>query len=490
MIDMPKINSIRSKRAHGESIAEIAREEGVSEPTVRKYLKQEDFSPKPPLARERSSILDPYKDFIEEILDEDARTWHKQRHSSRKIYERLCLEGGYQGSYTTVQAYVRRRKAERSNPGEQYLDLVWHPGEVQIDFGTADFRIRGVVTKMHFLVACFPNSNVGLAQIMPGENAECVCEGLKAIFSYIGGVPTRLVFDNATGVGRKMGNTTKTSALFTAFVAHYGFDYTFCNPYAGHEKGAVENKVGALRRNLLVPMPKTANVKVYNNTLLERCFARSNKPHYSKGINELELFKQDKQALHPLPSAEFNAVSYERMKCDKYGKICLGTNHYYTVGPEYGRREVIVGKGAFTVDICTTAGELLATYERAYGKAPTESSDPSLQLALLCEKQNAWQNSKVRDSLPDDLRKAVDAMDKAERGAVLRCLRDVSAESGYTNAVNATAATIKTFGKLKQDEVEILARLAADGREPVVYEQEVGLSEYDQMFGKKVDKSA
>lgn len=56
---------------------------------------------------------------------------------------------------------------------------------------------------MSFLVVTFPYSNVGLAQVMPGQNAECVCRGLKNVFERVGGVPTRIVFDNAAGVGRR-----------------------------------------------------------------------------------------------------------------------------------------------------------------------------------------------------------------------------------------------------------------------------------------------
>jgi transposase len=466
-------------------VAAIARAEGVSEPTVRKYLKKQDFSPKPPLPKERPSLLDPYKPYIENMLDEDSRTWHKQHHTASKIYQRLRDEHGYEGSYTTVQQYVKRRKEERGQDGGQYLELVWHPGEMQVDFGQTETCCRGAKTREHALVASFPQSNVGLAQVMPGETAECVCEGLIAIFERIGGVPLRIVFDNATGVGRKVGGIVRTSALFQAFAAHYGFEYSFCNPYAGHEKGSVENKVGAIRRDLFVPTPRVANMPRFNESLLERCLARSEKEHYSKGVRELDLFEVDLAALHPLPYSRFEAVTYERMRCDKYGKVCLEGRHRYSTSPEYGCRDVIVGRGAFKVVIVSTEGEPIAEHERAYGDAPTESTDPSAQLALLCAKQNGWRNSEVRESLPELLREALDSMDKASRGSALRCLRDVAAESGYGNAVAAADQVLAALGAVDPDSVGIVARLAADGREPVAYDQEVGLSEYDFAFAKE-----
>lgn len=83
------------------------------------------------------------------------------------------------------------------------MDLVWHPGEAQADFGEVDVLLRGVVQRMHHFVLDFPYSNVGLVQLMPGENAECTCLALRDLFEWLGGVPERIVFDNAAGVGHK-----------------------------------------------------------------------------------------------------------------------------------------------------------------------------------------------------------------------------------------------------------------------------------------------
>lgn len=125
----------------------------------------------------------------------------------------------------------------------------------------------------------FPYSNVGLAQVFPGENSECVCQALKQIFEYVGGVPLRIVFDNAKGIGRRICRTTHTTELFGRFAAHYDFAYSFCNPYSGYEKGSVENKVGFIRRNLLVPLPQITNIDSFNKSLLNKCMDISNKDH-------------------------------------------------------------------------------------------------------------------------------------------------------------------------------------------------------------------
>lgn len=482
MIDMPTIESIHSRRARGDSIAEIARAEGISEPTVRKYLKMDDFSPKFPARKQRFSILDPYKDTIERWLDEDANTWHKQQHTAKKIYERLVRECGAQVGYTTVQAYVKQQKEERRLAADQFLKLEWEPGEAQVDFGQAEMSELGVRQMKHYLVMDFPYSNVGPAQVFDGENAECVCQGLKNIFEYVGGVPRRLVFDNAAGIGRKMADCVRTSELFARFALHYGFAYSFCNPYSGHEKGAVENKVGATRRDLFVPLPRFENIHTYNKRLLDRCMARSEKAHYAKGEPEIQLFVEDSFALLPLPEKDFDVVSYETMKTDKYGRVCLDGRHRYSSDPSLGLGKVVVGKAAFEVRIYTLDGTLVATHRRAYGATPTDSEDPLSQLGLLCLKPNGWQNSVVRHSLPGALRQAIDCLDKPARASALRALRDISAEMGYKHAVAGMLASVESLGQIDVASSEIMARALADERGCIVYDEEVGLGDYDVAF--------
>ena len=73
----------------------------------------------------------------------------------------------------------------------------------------------------------FPYSNDSYSQLFRGETAECVCQGLMDIFNYIGGVPTLLVFDNATGVGhRVMGQIHETELLLaSALTMAFGFAF-------------------------------------------------------------------------------------------------------------------------------------------------------------------------------------------------------------------------------------------------------------------------
>lgn len=377
MIGVDKIDDIRKLGRNGATVASIARDTGVSEPTVRKYLREPDLSERPPAVGRapESPLLEPFAGLIDSWLLEDRRCWFKQRHTAKRVYDRLVGEKGFEGSYTTVQRYVRRRREELAaeldaREAQGFLLLDWLPGECQVDFGQADFRVRGVVTRGHFLAVTFPHSNVGLAQVFWGETAECVCQGLRDVFEFLGGVPLRAVFDNATEVGRRVGTEIRTSAIFRRFAAHYGLDYSFTNPYSGNEKGSVENKVGALRRNLFVPVPQVWDVKAYNGRLLDACLGLSDgKPHYRRGIPESELFEADRAALSPLPAAPFACVTWLTRKCDKQGSFRAGGEHRYSAGPANASREVAVAMGAFDVTVVGAGGEVVAEYPREWGDA-------------------------------------------------------------------------------------------------------------------------
>lgn len=71
MTGMPQIQSIRRMGRNGESVASIARKQHVSGPTVRKYLRMDDLSEKPPVRKRRGSVVDPYPPLIERWLAED-----------------------------------------------------------------------------------------------------------------------------------------------------------------------------------------------------------------------------------------------------------------------------------------------------------------------------------------------------------------------------------------------------------------------------------
>ena len=188
-VPTPIQQRIRILDARGVSWRRISREVGVSRQTVRKYAQLEDCSPEPPARPAAVSKLDPYKPLIGKWLEADRFMPRKQRHTARRVYDRLVEEQGFDGSYQIVQRYVKRWRQEHRLPGDGYLELEWSPGVMQADFGLAQAVVAGSRTDVHCLVASFPYSNMRYAVALPGENAECVCEGLLEVFEHIGAVP-------------------------------------------------------------------------------------------------------------------------------------------------------------------------------------------------------------------------------------------------------------------------------------------------------------
>lgn len=219
----------------------------------------------------------------------------KQRHTARRVYARPVEEEGFEGSYSSVQRYVKRWREEHRSDGDGYLELDWSAGVMQVDFGEAVATIGGGDVKVHCLVATFPHSNMRYVAAMPGENAECVCEGLAQIFDHIGMVPRVLVLDNATGAGHRVAwNKVTVVRVFAMFCDHYRLETRFCNPYSGNEKGSVENAVGFLRRNLMVPKPNAESHRQLTRHLLSRCDAIADVDHYRSGRPVRELFDEDR----------------------------------------------------------------------------------------------------------------------------------------------------------------------------------------------------
>jgi transposase len=483
MLNMSDINDIRELGSCGYKISDIHRMTGYDQKTIRKYLRQEDFSPAPTNPVGRPSVLDPYKPVIDEWIQEnDKRTWSKQHHTAKRIYDRLKAETDYSGSYDTVQKYMKTIRRDIQNKGSQ--ELIWEPGFTQVDFGEADFIENGQQIRRKYLVVSFPYSNYGITQLFCGETAECVCQGLEDIFEFVGGVSKVLVFDNATGVGHRVHDEVMETEMFRRFRAHYRFHVRYCNPESGWEKGNVENKVGTVRRNLFVPMPQYTDMVLYNKQLLRAAEGKLQEKHYKKLRLISELFAEDKQHLLDLPSKAFNVCRYERYKADGYGRVCLDGRHFYSTRPENHNQYVMVGIRAHYIDILKEDGELLVRHRRQYGKTRTEINDYSTSLAVLSRNAGAWFNSGVRQDLPEMLRDYMDSLEKPDRKSRLRLLSELNDQYGYKPAIEAFRLAFEKNGAVRESDAKVIAERITGYGVDTPPEAGPSLSVYDDAFIK------
>ena len=483
MISMPVIESIRDMSRRGVSNAEIQRRTGVSQPTIRKYLAMEDFSPEMPQRMRRTSILDPYKPFVDAILAEDEHVWHKQRHTAARIYERLLCETDYDGAYGTVKNYVRRRKSEMGRPEACFLELVWSPGEAQADFGDVDIVLLGEEVRAHFFVLSFPFSNMGFAQVYLGETSECVCQGLVDVFGHVGGVPIRIVLDNATGAGRRVGRRVTEAELFSRAHAHYGFEVTFANPNAGHEKGNVERKVAWVRQHLLTPTPGVDDLARYNAELLCRCEeADGLRKHYERHVPQGELFERDRAALIALPATSFSCVRYAAAVCDKRGDVTVDGGQRYHVSDDMAKRPAIVCYGATTISFADEGGTVVAETPRRFGHA-TNGPDPASQLPLLSVRPGGWRNSAARLAMPADVAAHMDSLEVSVLSDLLSYMARWCQTSTLEEVGCAMSEVMGRTRHVRPGDVEMtLARMSGFGLNTVP-DRGPDLSIYDRVLG-------
>ena len=249
----------RSVFVEGLSEREAAKRFGLARGTVRKMLRYAT----PPGYRRRQPArrpkLDPFTGIVDQILIDDQERPKKQRHTAKRIFDRLRDEYDFTGGYTIVKDYVRDKKLGGQ---EMFVPLVHPPGDAQADFGEALVVIDGVQRKAHYLVVDLPHSDDAFVKAFPAETTEAFCEGHNAAFQYFGGVPRSILYDNTTlAVARILGDgRRKRTRVFSELQSHYLFADRFGRPGKGNDKGKVEGLVGYARRNFMAAGPEVSKL--------------------------------------------------------------------------------------------------------------------------------------------------------------------------------------------------------------------------------------
>ena len=348
-------------RYEGLSLREIERRTGHNFRTVKKYVDTEDWNEGRKPRKKRGSGLDPLKPTIDEWIREDQKRSRKYRRTGTKIYNDLRSDEELSKLLTvgkqTVINYVSKRKGELSKKTYKTAMFGLHSMcEAQVDFGKVlIITAAGTEETWNELIVSFPWSNAGFGQVCRFETKECLCEALQRIFDYIGGVPLRILFDNMSSavVHIEEHGKRKLTEMFMRFAMHHGFKAEFCNPDSPQEKGNVENKVGYIRRNYLLPPPRVESqedVERLNKKLLEDCMSDLTREHYVKKEQISDLFSEEQKALIPLPREPFKVFSFAKAKTDGYSFVRFDNNRYST-SPEYPECEVWLEIGTSEIRI-------------------------------------------------------------------------------------------------------------------------------------------
>lgn len=361
----------------GKTIKEIEKATGHNYRTIRKYLDQKDFNetPKQVKRRNRSDYLRPH---IRESLAafKELRQKH-QLYTAEAIYRYLTEEKELKITISKrrFRMLVAEEKEAIKTGKDVYLDLHHPGGEAQVDFGEVILYENGEDIKKHQLVLSFPYSNAGYVQLTHTEQSEALFEALERIFIHMGRVPKKVWFDQmSTAALRKKDDTgkVKMSERLTRFSAHYGFESVFCNPYSGHEKGSVENKIGYYRRNFINPHRTLTQLFKMNQRLLKQCDEDHQRTHYQKKETIETLFEQEKTQMRALNPHPIDMRRTEQRKVDKYGHITFENNRY-SVHPTYVNTTVSLQIGAQTLTILDSDYRVLTEHPRDYHKNRTHT---------------------------------------------------------------------------------------------------------------------
>jgi transposase len=361
----------RDRREEGVSIRGLARRHRVHRRTVRQALSA--ALPPPRKRPERAApILGPHLATIRRWLADDRSAPRKQRHTARRVWQRLCDEEGASVAESTVRGVVAALRRElESGTSPVTVPQLHPPGEeAEADFGEAGFLVAGVLTRLSIFHLRLSHSARAVHAASPSEGQEAFLEGHAQAFERLGGVPARIRYDNLKPAVVRIlrGRDRVETERFVAFRSHYGFDSFFCEPgeAGSHEKGGVENDVGRFRRRHLVPLPQVASL-AEANALLERADAADDARHVEgRRLTVGAMAAVERPHLRPLPDEPFDATVHLAPKVDRKARICVRGSHY-SVPVRLASRRVDVRLGATTIRVLD-GGRLVAVHERSLAK--------------------------------------------------------------------------------------------------------------------------
>ena len=375
----------RAVMVEGMSIREASRVFGLHRDTVSKMLA---YSVPPGYRRKsapRRPKLDAYTGVIDQILNGDHRVPKKQRHTAKRIFERLRDEYGFDGGYTIVKDYVRE---QRRRTKEMFVPLSHPPGHAQCDFGEALVVIGGVEQKTHCFVLDLPHSDGCFIKAYPAETTEAFLDGHVSAFSFLGGIPQSILYGNTKlAVARILGDGKRQrTRAFTELQSHYLFDDRFGRPGKGNDKGKVEGLVGYARRNFLVPIPSFESFDALNACLERRCMERMDAQLRGHSETIGQRMERDLDALLSLPPVAYDACGKQAGRVSSLSLVRYRTNDY-SVPVAYGHRDVLV-RGYVDRVVISCGSEVIARHPRSYERDDFVF-DPIHYLPLLERKTGA-----------------------------------------------------------------------------------------------------
>jgi transposase len=362
----------RDWRAGGFSIRELAVRHQVHRRTVRQALTSAVPPPRKTYPSRPRPAIDPYAAIIDGWLLADRDVPRKQRHTARRVWQRLVAEHGATLAEVTVSRYVARRRAELGlDKSEVTVPQAHLPGaEAEVDFGEFHAMVAGALVKLWMFVMRLSCSGRAFHVAFATQAQEAFLEGHVLALEYFGAVPGRVRYDNlGPAVVRVLrGRDRAESERFIALRSHYGFDSFFCTPGKGgaHEKGGVEGEIGRFRRRHLVPVPAAGSLAALNQLIAAADIVDDGRVITGRPVTVAAAFADEQLAMGPLPAEPFDPARLLQARVDARARVCVRQN-YYSVPARYAGRRLPVRLSARSVEVLD-GPRAVAVHERAAGK--------------------------------------------------------------------------------------------------------------------------
>jgi transposase len=362
----------KDRRVEGASIRELAERHHVHRRTVRQALESAVPPARRPYRPRPRPAIDAYAQVVDGWLRADAEVPRKQRHTARRVWQRLVAEHGATVSEVTVSRYVARRRAELGlDRVEVTVPQTQLPGaEAEVDFGEFHAMIAGVMAKLWLFVLRLSCSGRAFHVAFATQAQEAFLEGHVLAFEHFGAVPHRIRYDNLKPAVIRVlkGRDRAEAERFIALRSHYGFDSFFCLPgqQGAHEKGGVEGEIGRFRRRHLVPVPSVASLAALNQLIAAAGIVDDGRVITGRQVSVAAAFAAEQPCLLPLPAEPFDAARLLTARVDGRARICVRQN-YYSVPARYAGRRLAVRLSATTVQ-ALDGPRTVAAHDRAAGK--------------------------------------------------------------------------------------------------------------------------
>jgi transposase len=355
----------------GVSTRELARRFKVHRRTIREALASPLPTPRKQVVRTRP-VMGPWTDIVDGWLTADLTAPRKQRHTGRRVWERLVDEHHAKVGERTVRAYVRGARARIGGTHVEVMVPQSHElgVEAEVDFGAVSFYLNGVLTEGKMFVMRLSASGKAFRRVYGNEAQEVFLDGHVQAFNTFGGVPHRVRYDNLKDAVAKvmLGRDRIETDRFIALRSHYRFESFYCQPglKGAHEKGGVEGEIGRFRRRAFVPVPRVGSL-VELNELLDSITVVDDRRHIaSRTLMVADHFKLEVNTLALLPVEVFDTRVVLSCRVDTKSRVCV-RQCFYSVPARYAGRRLDVRLGADTVEVFDNT-KRVAAHGRACGK--------------------------------------------------------------------------------------------------------------------------